>query len=84
MTEYIPPEMKERYEKAKRLIENSDDIKIYSHTDCDGISSGAILSCILDRLGKKFEIEIVIIFRVIEIFLVNRKLKRFGKCSYRT
>ena len=59
MTEYIPPEMKERYEKAKRLIENSDDIKIYSHTDCDGISSGAILSCILDRLGKKFEIEIV-------------------------
>ena len=59
MIEYIPPEMKERYIKAKELIENSDDIKIYSHTDCDGISSGAILSCILDRLGKKYEIEIV-------------------------
>ena len=52
MIEYIPPEMKERYIKAKELIENSDDIKIYSHTDCDGISSGAILSCILDRLGN--------------------------------
>ena len=59
MTKTIPPEMKERYEKAKELIENSNDIKIYSHTDCDGISSGAILSNILDRLGKKYEIEIV-------------------------
>ena len=59
MIETIPPEMKERYEKAKELIENSDNIKIYSHTDCDGISSGAILSSILERLGKKFEIEIV-------------------------
>ena len=59
MTDTLPPEMKERYEKAKELIENSENIKIYSHTDCDGISSGAILSCILERIGKKFEIEIV-------------------------
>ena len=35
MTDTLPPEMKERYEKAKELIENSEDIKIYSHTDCD-------------------------------------------------
>ena len=47
--------MKERYEKAKELIENSDNIKIYSHTDCDGISSGAILSSILKKIGKNFE-----------------------------
>ena len=59
MTNTLPPEMKEKYEKAKELIENSDNIKIYSHTDCDRISSGAILSGILDRLGKKYEIEIV-------------------------
>ena len=59
MIETLPPEMKERYEEAKELIENSEDIKIYSHTDCDGISSGAILSSILQRQGKKFEIEIV-------------------------
>ena len=59
MTNQIPPEMKERYEKAKELIENSTDIKIYSHTDCDGISSGAILSSILKKIGKSFEIEIV-------------------------
>lgn len=59
MTKTLPPEMKEKYQKAKELIENSEDIKIYSHTDCDGISSGAILTSILDRLGKKCEIEIV-------------------------
>ena len=63
MTNYIPPEMKERYEEAKRLIESSKDIKIYSHTDCDGISSGAILTGILKKIGrefgKDFNIEIV-------------------------
>ena len=63
MTNYIPPEMKERYEETRRLIESSKDIKIYSHTDCDGISSGAILTGILKKIGRKlgedFEIEIV-------------------------
>ena len=63
MTKNIPPEMKERYEEARRLIESSKDIKIYSHTDCDGISSGAILTGILKKIGRKlgedFEIEIV-------------------------
>jgi RecJ-like exonuclease len=51
MIETIPPEMKEDFLKAKKIIESSEDIKIYSHTDCDGISSGAILSTILDRIG---------------------------------
>lgn len=59
MIETIPPEMKQDYLKAKEMIESAEDIKIYSHTDCDGISSGAILSTILDRIGKKHEIEIV-------------------------
>ncbi len=59
MIKTLPPEMKKKYEEAKELIESSEDIKIYSHTDCDGISSGAILSTILNRIGKEFEIEIV-------------------------
>ena len=59
MTDTLPPEMKKRYEEAKELIESSKDIKIYSHTDCDGISSGAILTSILKRIGKSYEIEIV-------------------------
>lgn len=55
----IPQEMHEQYVKAKEMIENSKDIKVYSHIDCDGICSGAILSTILDRQNKEHEIEFV-------------------------
>ena len=55
----IPPLMAEQYHQAKELIENSSDIKIYSHIDCDGICSGAILSTIMDRLNKAHEIDFV-------------------------
>ena len=55
----LPPKMQKSYIKAKKIIESCEDIKIYSHNDCDGISSGAILSTILDRLKKEYEIEIV-------------------------
>ncbi|MCF0225973.1 MAG: DHH family phosphoesterase [Methanobrevibacter sp.] len=56
MTE-LPESMKKLYEQARELIENNDDIKIYTHIDCDGLCSGAILSEILDRLGKEHEIQ---------------------------
>lgn len=63
MTDTLPQEMKEKFQEAMELIKNSKNIKIYSHTDCDGISSGAILSCILDRIkdeyGIEYEIQIV-------------------------
>lgn len=55
----IPCGMQEQFLEAKQLIESSNDIKIYTHTDCDGICSGAILSIILDRLNKDYEIEFV-------------------------
>lgn len=55
----IPPQMHEQYLQAKEIIENSKDIKVYSHIDCDGICSGAILSTILDRQNKEHEIEFV-------------------------
>ena len=55
----IPQLMSEQYKEAKSLIESSEDIKIYSHIDCDGICSGAILSTILDRQNKDHEIEFV-------------------------
>lgn len=57
--EKIPKEMEDLYKKALSLIKESSNIKIYSHIDCDGISAGAILSIILDRLGKEHEIEFV-------------------------
>lgn len=51
--------MHEQFIEAKEIIENSEDIKVYSHIDCDGICSGAILSTILDRQNKEHEIEFV-------------------------
>ncbi|MCL2156509.1 MAG: single-stranded-DNA-specific exonuclease RecJ [Methanobrevibacter sp.] len=55
----LPSKLEKSYENAKKIIESSEDIKIYSHNDCDGISAGAILSTILDRQNKVHEIEIV-------------------------
>lgn len=55
----IPQKMSEQYQEARKIIESSDDIKVYSHIDCDGICSGAILSTILDRQDKEHEIEFV-------------------------
>ena len=51
--------MSEQYSQARQIIESSNDIKIYSHIDCDGICSGAILSTILDRQNREHEIEFV-------------------------
>lgn len=55
----IPQSMAEQYRQAKEIIDQSEDIKIYSHIDCDGICSGAILSTILDRQNKTHDIEFV-------------------------
>jgi len=55
----IPKEMDKAYKNAKKTIENSEDIKVYSHNDCDGISAGSILSTMLDRLNKDHEKEFV-------------------------
>lgn len=55
----IPQLMHEQYVEAREIIENATDIKVYSHIDCDGICSGAILSTILDRQNKEHEIEFV-------------------------
>ena len=55
----MPQLMSEQYAEAREIITSSDDIKVYSHIDCDGICSGAILSTILDRQNKEHEIEFV-------------------------
>ena len=55
----MPQLMSEQYQEAKKIIESSEDIKIYSHIDCDGICSGAILSTILDRQNKEHDIDFV-------------------------
>jgi RecJ-like exonuclease len=51
--------MSEQYRQARKIIEESENIKVYSHIDCDGICSGAILSTILDRQNKEHDIDFV-------------------------
>ena len=41
------------------MVQEAEDVKIYSHIDCDGISAGAILSSTLDRLEISHEIEFI-------------------------
>ena len=53
----IPQLMQEKYHEAAEIIRNAEDIKVYTHIDCDGICSGAILSTILDRQNKEHEID---------------------------
>ena len=36
--------------KAKDKILDAEDVTIFTHTDCDGITAGSILSSILDKL----------------------------------
>ena len=70
--EDLPEGMKDLYSQAKNMILTNEDIKVYSHNDCDGISSGAILSIILDRLGKEHEIEFVSLDRLEDLEIKNK------------
>ena len=69
--------MSEQYSQARQIIESSNDIKIYSHIDCDGICSGAILSTILDRQNKEHEIEFVNL-DVLDILELDHELTIFS------
>ena len=53
----IPENMRKQYQKAHDLIKNTNDtIQVYTHIDCDGMCSGAIISTILDRQNKKHQL----------------------------
>lgn len=60
-------EMDKSLAKANEMVKKAEDVKIYSHIDCDGISSGAILSSTLDRLGLDHEIEFITLDRIPEL-----------------
>ncbi len=53
--------------KANEMVKESEDVKIYSHIDCDGISAGAILSVTLDRLEIEHEIEFISLDQIPEL-----------------
>lgn len=73
----LPSQMKMLYKQAQDLIAESETIKIYTHIDCDGISAGAILSTILDRLNKPHEIEFVNL-DVLDDLKLNHQLTIFS------
>lgn len=52
----IDEKYKENFEKAKKLIDETDYIRVYSHYDADGVSSASIIVSVLSRLNKKFHL----------------------------
>ncbi|MBC7318114.1 MAG: single-stranded-DNA-specific exonuclease RecJ [Methanothermobacter sp.] len=66
-----PPGLDKGLLKAKEIIESSEDIKVYSHRDCDGITAGAIISTLLERTEKDYEIEFINLNQVEDIKIEN-------------
>jgi single-stranded-DNA-specific exonuclease len=63
--------MKTSFLKARKLVEKSEDIKIYTHIDCDGVTAGAVLSSMLDRLEKDHEIEFISLDKIEDLKAEN-------------
>ena len=63
----IPKNMDKTLIKAHEMVKNSEEVKIYSHIDCDGISAGAILSLTLDRLEIDHELEFITLDMIPEL-----------------
>ncbi|MDD1775596.1 MAG: DHH family phosphoesterase [Methanobacterium sp.] len=59
MSDKEKPPMMQGFKKAHEMVKNAEDVKIYSHIDCDGLSAGAILSSTLDKLEIQHEIEFI-------------------------
>lgn len=61
----------ESFSKARKMVSEAEDVKIYSHIDCDGISAGAILSTTLDRLEIDHEIDFISLDKIEELKAEN-------------
>ncbi len=72
MRPMLPEPLKKSYLKAKEMIDSAEDIKIYSHIDCDGICAGALLSSTLDRQDKEHDIEFIGLDKLDDIKIENQ------------
>jgi single-stranded-DNA-specific exonuclease len=63
----ITKNMQKSFSKAHEMLEKAEDVKIYSHIDCDGISAGAILSSTLDRMEIDHEVEFITLDQIQEL-----------------
>ena len=64
-------------------LNKSEDIKIYTHIDCDGVTAGSILSSMLDRLDKDHEIEFISLDKIDDLESEN-ELTIFSRSRIRT
>lgn len=71
MVEIQRSQLKQGFNKAHDMVEHAEDVKIYSHIDCDGLSAGAILSSTLDNLGIDHEIEFISLDRIDDLKVEN-------------
>lgn len=55
--------------RAREMIESSETVAVYSHTDCDGITAATVLSKVLGRLGMDHEVRIININEVPDVEL---------------
>lgn len=67
----VPEPMEKAFSKAKKMVETAEDIKIYSHIDCDGITAGAIISTMLERMDKEHEVEFISLDKIDHLKLEN-------------
>lgn len=71
MVENQIPHMTNGFIKANKMVKDAEDVKIYSHIDCDGISAGAILSSTLDRLEIDHEIDFISLDKIEDLRAEN-------------
>lgn len=57
------------FEKAHNMVKTAEDVQIYSHIDCDGITAGSILSSMLDRLEKDHKVEFTALDKIDDLQL---------------
>ena len=55
----LPSKLLNTLFKAADCIRGHDFIHVFSHNDADGVSAAGILACMLNRLGKEFQVTIV-------------------------
>jgi RecJ-like exonuclease len=65
------PLMKKGFEKAHNMVKDAQDVKIYTHIDCDGLSAGAILSSTMDKLEIDHEIEFLSLDKIEDLRAEN-------------
>lgn len=55
----LPSKLLSTLYKAAEHIRGQNFIHVYSHHDADGVSAAGILACMLQRLGKEYQITLV-------------------------